>query len=324
MKLTKAILFLCSLFCIHLLNAEASSTHTIKGLVITPDGIVVPKFSVVVKEVADRPELALRRHFTNGEFAIEGLEPGKYQVQIFSPLHVNTRLAVDLKPGDTNTDYNIVILHPFRNEARMVPGAAYAVSVKVLQQKIPSQARDAYLKGVELHRDGNLESALMEYGRALRSQPYYLEALTDIGTIFLLYNRPESALTFLRRAQHVDDCNPIINLNIAIAMSEQGDLGGAAKLLQGILKNEPRMAIAQLFLAKINYAQKKYSQADAYLRNALDNDPGLLDAWLLKSNISRARGDHEQAREALERLRDAMNSEMVTEFIDEQLLAMGN
>src|SRR5207247_2708255 len=116
------------------------------------------------------------------------------------------------KSDDRPTEYSIVILHSYRNEPRSLPGIAYTVSVKALQQKIPDAARDAYLKGVDLHREGHLDEALMEYGKALRDFPYYVQALSDLGSIFILFNRPESALTFLRRAQEIDDCHLAVNL----------------------------------------------------------------------------------------------------------------
>src|SRR6185436_19395801 len=139
--------------------------------------------------------------------------------------------------------YSIVVLHPYRNETRYTP-SAYTVSAKALGQKIPDAAREAYLKAVSLHGDGKLEEALFEYGKALRAYPQYLDALIDIGTIFLLYDRPASALMFLRRAKDVDDCNPLVNLNIAVGLTEQGDYGGALKLLKDVLHREPRMAMA--------------------------------------------------------------------------------
>ena len=115
----------------------------------------------------------------------------------------------------------------------------------MLQQKVPAAAREAYLKAVDFHREGKLEAAMIEYGKALRSYPRYLEGLIDIGTIFLLYNRPDSALAFLRRAQDIYAGNPLVDFNIAVALAEQGDYGGALKLCKDILKREPRTASAQ-------------------------------------------------------------------------------
>jgi tetratricopeptide (TPR) repeat protein len=324
MKFTKAVFILCCLLCLKIPVAVASTAHVVKGLVITLDGTVVPKFSVVVKHVAEKPELVRRRQFKDGEFAVDGLIKGKYVVQISAPQFITTKLTFDFNDRSRQTDYSIIILHPYRNEARLTPGAAYSVSLKVLQQKIPDAAQEAYKKGVDLHREGKLDDALIQYGQALRSYPRYLEALTDIGTIFLLYNRPESALSFLRRAQEIDDCNPIINLNIAVALTEQADYGGALKLLKDVLNREPQMAFAHYFMGKIQYLQKKYDQAEVNVREAIEKDPQLLDALVLMINISIEQKKFDQAREALQRVREAMHNQMVTKFIDEQLSVLGS
>jgi tetratricopeptide (TPR) repeat protein len=323
MKLTKTVLILCSLLCLHVRPADAAPTYTIKGVVITPDGTVVPDFSVVVRHVTDKPELVQRKHFKNGEFTISGLQASKYHLLLSAPQFIRTKLIVDFKSEARDTDYSIIILHPYRNEVRLAPGAAYSVSVKVLQQKIPDAARQAYLKGVELHRDGKLEEALIEYGKALRNYPGYIEALSDIGTILLLYNRPEGALTFLRRAQEIDDSNVIINLNIAVALTDQGDYAGALKLLKNVLQTQPRMALAEFFVAKISYIQKKYDEAKAHLQQALENDPTLLDGWVLMINLSLQEKNYDEAREGLQRIRDVMKNQVVAKFIDEQLSTLG-
>jgi tetratricopeptide (TPR) repeat protein len=323
MNLTKTALIICCLLFAVPGRLHANGTYTVKGVVITPDGKVVPEFSVVVRPVANKPELVSRKHFNHGEFTLDGLEPGKYQIDIVAPQFIRNRMNVDLKVGVHNPDYSIIVLHQYRNEARLTPGAAYQTSLRVLQQKIPDAAKEAYQRGVELHREGNLDAALLEYGKALRSYPQYLQALTDIGTIFLLYNRPESALSFLRRALDVDDSNPVINLNVAIAMTEQGDSGGAMKLLKKILQREPRMAIAQLFMARIYTREKKYEQAETYLRQALENDPALLDGWLLLVDLSMEQRKYDQVREGLIRVREALRNDTVAQFIDEQLSGLG-
>jgi tetratricopeptide (TPR) repeat protein len=279
---------------------------------------------VVVRHVTDKPELVVRKHFKNGEFQIDGLDLAKYQLQISAPLYLSTKITYDFKTKPRDIDYSIVILHPYRNEVRLTPGAAETVSVKTLQQRIPDAARQAYRRGVELHRDGKLEEALIEYGRAIRHYPQYVDALTDIGSILLLYNRPDSALLFLRRAQDVEDCNPIVNLNIASALAEQGDYGGALKLLKNILRTEPKMALAQFFIAKIHYLQKKYDQSEAFALQAVENDPELLDAWVLMINLSLEQKNYDRARQALQRVRETIHNQMVTEFIDEQLSKLGS
>ena len=324
MKLTKAVLIFCSIFCLQIGLAHAAAGHTVRGVVITPDGTVVPEFTITVKHAAQKPELYTRKRFKNGEFTISGLTKDKYQLRISAPLYIASRLDFDFKSAERPTEYSIVILHTYRNEARLQPGAAYTVSVKTLQEKVPQAAQDAYLKGVQFHRDGSLEQALVEYGKALRAYPNYVQALGDLGTIFILYNHPESALTFLRRAHEIDNCNVVISLNIAIAMTEQEDYSGATKIFKSILSTNPNLALAQYYLAKVYFLQKKYEAAEQFARQAIATDPHLLEASLLMINVSLKEKKYDQARTALLHVRQAMDNTMISKFIDEQLSTPGS
>jgi len=286
---------------------------------------VVPEFTVTVRHVSNKPELFPRKRYKNGEFTINGLKNDKYQIQISSPLYIPTRLDFDFNSNERRTEYSMVILHTYRNEPRFLPGTvAYTVSVKTLQRKIPEAATEAYVKGVDLHRDGRLEEALMEYGKALRLYPNYVQALSDLGSIFILFKRPESALTFLRRAHDLDDCNLVVNLNIAIALTEQGSYSDAMKLFKKILSTNPRMALAQYYMAKVDYLQKKYTDAEEYATQAVENDPHLLDASLLLIDISLKQKKYDQARAALLHIRQAMDNNRISKFIDEQLSMIGS
>jgi tetratricopeptide (TPR) repeat protein len=328
MKSKKAAWIACFLlfllFCFQISSASAGPARTLRGVVITIDGTVVPEFSVVVKHVADKPELFQRKHFKKGEFTIDGLTADKYQLQISSPSYIPVKLDFDFKSKVPSLDHFIVILHTYRNERRLAPGAAYRVSFDKLQQKVPDAARGAYLKAIDLHREGRLEEALVEYGKALRAYPNYAEALSDMATIFILYNRPESALTFLRRAQDLDNSNVVTNLNVSIALTEQGDYGGAMKVLKKVLHDNPQMAIAHFYMGKIHWSQKKYADAQAEAEQATAMDPELLDAWLLVVNASLQQKKYDQAREALTHIRQSINNGKVTAFIDEQLSTLGS
>jgi tetratricopeptide (TPR) repeat protein len=328
MDSTKAVSTLCFLLfyllCLQIGIAHAEAGHTVRGVVITTDGTVVPEFTVVVRHITDKPELVQRLHFKNGEFKIEGLAGEKYQLGISSPSFINARLDFDFKSHNRPTDYSLVILHNYRNETRLIPGTVYKVSVNRIREKIPNAAMQAYKKGVELHREGMLEEAMVEYGKALRAYPNFVEALTDLSTLFILYNRPESALVFLRRAQALDTCNPVINLNVAIALSEQGDYGEATKVIKKVLHDEPRMAAAHYYLAKIYYRQKKFKEAEASAQAALSFDSRLLEAWLLMVNINLDQKRVDQARDSLQHIQQAISDGKVTAFIDEQLSALGS
>jgi len=305
-------------------QAHAAPARTVRGVVIAPDGAVIPEFAVAIRPVSQRPELFARKRFKNGEFMFSGLTRERYQLQISSPLHVPARLDLDFKSDARSTEYSIVILHAYRNERRLTPGAEYTVSARTLQEKIPATAEDAYMKGVRLHREGRLQEALVEYGGALRIYPNFVRALTDLSAVFIIFNRPESALVFLRRAHDIDDRNMTVNLNIGIALTEQGDYADAMKLFKNVLSTNPRLALAHYYIARIQYSQKQYEDAEQSIRRAIESDPHMLEAAMLMVDISLQEKKYGQAREALLHVRQELDNERISKFIDEELSTFGS
>jgi len=323
MSLTKVVLLCYLVSCFYIEWANADTTHTVRGVIIARDGAVIPQFDITVKHVSQEPELHSRKRFKNGEFTIGGLAKGRYQLQISAPLYVPTRLDFDFNSAARPTEYTIVILHRYRNESQFTPDAAYTVSAKNLQEKIPAKAKDAYTKAVELHREGRLQDALIEYGKALQAYPNFVPALGDLSAILMLFNQPESALTFLRRAHEIDGRNVIVNLNIGIALTAQNDYSGAMKFFKNVLDKYPRLALAHYHIARVQYLQKKYEDAERSVRYAIENDPHLVQASVLMINISLKQNKYDQAREALSHVRQAMDNKIISKFIDEQLSTLG-
>src|SRR5262245_42602643 len=116
MKLTKAVFFVCFLLSLRMSFAGPASPHTVKAVVITPDGTVVPEFSITVKQVADKPQLVQRKHFKDGKFTVDHLNPNKYELLISAPTFIDAKVIFDFANRPRDTDYSIVILHQFRNE----------------------------------------------------------------------------------------------------------------------------------------------------------------------------------------------------------------
>lgn len=325
MKLAKAAFVLCAMCCLDIRPGYADNLHTLRGVVITPDGTMVPEFTVTIRPVADKPELIRRKHFKNGEFTLQGLDHDRYKIVITAPLLVGVKLDVDFASQVTATDYRIAILHhPRSGPNLMTDEPGYAISPKAMQQKIPDAAREAYQRGVDLHREGHLEEALVEYGQALRFYPNYIQVLGDLGTIYLLYNRPDSALAYLRRALEIDGSNTAIRLNVALALMVRGDYGEATNQLEDVLRAEPENSLPVYYLAKLQYLQRRYGLAEQTLRRALDENSALLDGWLLLVDVALEQKDYVTAREGLMHLREAMNNRMFSRFVDEQLSVLGN
>jgi Tfp pilus assembly protein PilF len=324
MKSANALLILGAFLLLHIGAAQAGAAHTLRGVVITPDGMMVPEFTVTIRPIVDRPELIRRTHFKDGEFTLRGLTRNKYKIVITAPQLVGVKLDVDFGTHPTATDYRIAILHhPRSGPNPMADEPGYAISPKAMQQKIPDAARGAYQRGIDLHREGFLEEALVQYGQALRLYPNYIQVLGDLGTIYLLYNRPDSALAYLRRALEIDGSNTAIRLNTAVALMIRSDYREAAGFLEDVMKAEPGNTLPVYYMARLQYLQQRYGVAEQTLRRALEENPALLDGWLLLVDIALEQKDYVTAREGLMHLRDAMNNGMFSKFVDEQLSMIG-
>jgi tetratricopeptide (TPR) repeat protein len=325
MKWASALLIFFAFFQLDIEAAKADKPHTLHGVVITPDGMMVPEFTVTIRPVVNHPELIRRKHFKNGEFTLEGLTREKYKIIITAPQLVGVKLDLNFGMEPGVTDYRIAILHhPRSGPNPMAEEPGYAISPKAMQQKIPEAARDAYERGVDLHREGFLEEALVQYGQALRFYPNYIQVLGDLGTIYLLFNRPDSALAYLRRGLEIDGSNTAIRLNIALALMQRGDYGEAQGFLEDVLRAEPGSSVPLYYMARLQYLQRRYRVAEQTLRRALVENSALLDGWLLLVDIALEQKDHAMAREGLMHLRDAMNNGKFSKFVDEQLAMLGS
>jgi tetratricopeptide (TPR) repeat protein len=248
----------------------------------------------------------------------------KYQVQILSPLYVGHKMDVHFPPKERATKhYRVVVLHRLRDGTNYLPEASrFSMSPRALRQHVPERARNAYERGVLLHNQGKLEQALTAYGEAIRNSPEYIPALIDVGSVYIGLNRPDSALTFLRRAYRVDQSNPIVRMKLAIALMAKRQYAEAAELLEKVYRGESRKSVPLFYLASIQFYQKNYSEAQELLREALAEDPGMVDGWVLFVNMALEQAKYPEAREGLVHLRKAMNNEVFTRFVEDQLAAL--
>ena len=137
-------------------------------------------------------------------------------------------------------------------------------------------------------------------------------------------NRPDAALTFLRRANRVDESNTIVRLNMAIALMAKREYNDAMGLLERVLRDEPRRSLPLYFMGRVHFYQKKYDEAERHVRMALAEDPGLIDGWVMLVNVALEQEDYGAAREGLENLRAAMKNGLFTRFVEDQLASLEN
>jgi tetratricopeptide (TPR) repeat protein len=296
-------------------------TYSVTGAVVTPDGTMVPKFTVVVRQRSDKPQLVRRLHFTDGLFELARLEGGRYQIQISSPTYAGVLLNLKFEDGKNPAAYRVVVLQPIRSEPHVVT-SPYTIGLKTVGPEVPPAAADAYLKGVDLHRLGKLDEAMMAFGEAIRIYPQYVQALSDIGNLYILLNRPVSAMSFLQRAHRADPTNLVVRLNIATAYVNMLNYSEGIKNFQNILDENEGSGFVRYLLAKAYWDQGKLDKAENTIREALKESPGLLEGWVLLLNLAGEQGNQSCVRETLVRLRELVDDTTFSKFVDRQITAL--
>ena len=71
--------------------------------------------------------------------------------------------------------------------------------------------------GIVYRKRGMYEKAINNYRKAIEINPNYGPAYTSIGVIELIRSNKSSALKFMLRAYDLDNCNPTIIANLAVA-----------------------------------------------------------------------------------------------------------
>jgi len=321
MRIAKYGLLATVIFVANGVTATATARISLRGAVITTEGKMMPEFTVTAKPITKEPEFAVRHRFTNGIFSLEGLVAEKYQIIIEAPLHVRTRMLLDLRDRPSSEHFRVVILYPFRNEVRYLADSD-SVSVMALQQDVPSKAKRAYQEAVAFHREGRWEEALSAYGRAIRDYPRYRDALADVGALYILLNQVSAGLSYLQRALAIDRQDLLVQINIAIAYSALGDFGKASHILHGVLRKEARKTWPRYVLARTLFQQRDYGGALESVRLALEESPRLLDAWVLLLNLGIELRDASVVREALVQIRSLAPSPDFSGFVDDHIAFM--
>jgi len=305
------------LFCNGLAAASAADRPTLRGAVVTSDGTLVEQFTVSVRPAAKQPVLNVRRHFTNGTFELE-LQERKYEVVITAPRLTGVRLDLDLSQNGNAIDYKVVILHRLRNELRDSDPVGTR-SVRRLQTDVPEPAKTAYSQGVEHHREGRLEAALASFREAMAICPDYTSPMIDTGAIYLLFNRPEAAMFYLQRALKLDSQNLAARINVATALILKKEYNDAVKQLTSIVRDSADKSLPHLLLAKVYFLQKKYPLAAELAQTATAENPRLLDGWQLLLTMALEQKRYAEARENLMKLRQAINNETFSRFVEDQM-----
>jgi superkiller protein 3 len=92
------------------------------------------------------------------------------------------------------------------------------------QDLLKEQAKEYRQEGYRLQLMGDLEGALVYYQKAIEIDPFYVEAINDIGVVYEGLGDQEAALTMYKKALEIDPSYLPAYTNLAFLYEKKGDI----------------------------------------------------------------------------------------------------
>lgn len=216
---------------------------------------------------------------TDGAFEFRSVPRGQYELRVtnfygeiirrqFIYVHDNPDwLAVELPQRDAATR------------------PADAISVRRLQQQVPSKARNELFRSQKDFEKGEMESSIKHLRKAIDTFPEYMEAHNNLGVRYMRLGDFERAIAAFQKASELDPDAVLANTNLALAF----------------------------------IALKRYDEAEPRARRALATDPRYLQARYALGLIAAARNDC--TAEALDNVKGAVKQYPLARVAVARLLA---
>lgn len=156
--------------------------------------------------------------------------------------------------------------------------------------------------GGSYYAQGQLAVALEEFKGATQLDPAYAPAFTGLGLVHAALRQDDKAEANFKRALQLDPESSESHNNYGTFLCSRNRLDESiAEFLTAIrnpLYSTPESAYLNAGICALKKQDEK--NAEAYLLNALQIQPGLRQASFQLANIYFARGDHLQARKHLQ------------------------
>lgn len=171
--------------------------------------------------------------------------------------------------------------------------------VPVLAAPQTEAARTHFNRGVALQQQGDLEGARRAYEQSLQLAPHQVDALANLGLVYLHLGYHEEAIDSFRKALVLQPQLTHVRLFLGLARFRFGQFEAAERELAVVLKAQPNhpqaLHLAGLCLLKLD----QLPEGIAALEAALQANPGNLDAAYTLATAYVGSGEIEKAEALL-------------------------
>lgn len=178
-------------------------------------------------------------------------------------------------------------------------------TLKALMRFEPDNANYLRMLGELYVRQENLEEAALLFETALEREPNDIEMALSLANLYRLRGEQEKAEALLDRSMQNEDVSATQLVSqaapyFARAATDQEAARAAAMLLERALEQEPDHEEALFMLGELHYRVGNLREAGERLVQALNQNPRVMQQWLLAASAFLEAGEPARAAEVAE------------------------
>ena len=166
---------------------------------------------------------------------------------------------------------------------------------------------DRVIFGWSENEEADTREAFSEGRRALELAPDDAEVLHHWGNINAELGELQTGISALQRSLELNPNNAHVHAFLGIVIAFSGDISEGVRKMEHAFRLSPRDRYRYLWhswLAMAYTLQNRFEEALGEIRRSLDLHDAFQMTWLELAHVLTKRGEHQQAREALERLHE--------------------
>ena len=168
------------------------------------------------------------------------------------------------------------------------------------------------------YQSEKLDLAARSYRDAVDKLPLFKKAISNLGRIYLIQEKPEKTLELYRKLVENGLASADIYSLLGQAHLLLDNYVSAENAFRQVLLLQPKSGNARLGLAKCLLQQERYAESRALATEILEEDANDKEVWALRANLALALDKPEDAMLAIESARrlDAASAEMLATLGD--------
>jgi tetratricopeptide (TPR) repeat protein len=211
-----------------------------------------------------------------GRYEIPDLPRGRYFLSAINPANpeqYSDPVEADLTRISTSRVAANIYLRSSVKLEYAKEGRSAGVTVAEASQRVPRKAQKAMEKAIKFRANQRPAEALAALNRSVEIYPGFFQAITERGHLRITMGQIREAQKDFARALEINGGYAPALRGAGICEFAEGDHVKAIRDLERTVLEEPRDAIAHLFLGLANLALNRGEAARTALQKALSLDP---------------------------------------------------